>query len=373
MNKIVIYSGRFHPFHKGHKASYDYLTKQFGKDNVYVAASGAMAPLTSPFSFEEKKAMAEKLGVPADRFIMVKNPYQAKEITNQIGNPENTALVYALSEKDIDRFQFTKKDGTPGYIQPYPKDEAHLKDMTQHSYAFLTPTVKFKIAGKDLDSASAIRKLYIDSDDAGKNKILRDLYGVADKDLKALFDRKLGVTEELSRIMTTLKEGVADNHDKNMRKVELALAMEREVKAIEEANLENARVVNTEKGHRILPGGGMGSWDFNGLRKSVVDTLDQVAGFIRGGQLEVAYNLAYRPGAALEKKLEALSLYDQWNDLHGNKVLPMDAEIDLTKPETTDDYIEEAWSDKYKKSIDCNNPKGFSQKAHCAGRKKKSK
>ena len=30
----------------------------------------------------------------------------------------------------------------------------------------------------------------------------------------------------------------------------------------------------------------------------------------------------------------------------------------------------EGWSDKYKKSIDCNNPKGFSQKAHCAGRKR---
>ena len=28
------------------------------------------------------------------------------------------------------------------------------------------------------------------------------------------------------------------------------------------------------------------------------------------------------------------------------------------------------WSKKYKKSIDCNNPKGFSQKAHCAGKKK---
>ena len=28
-------------------------------------------------------------------------------------------------------------------------------------------------------------------------------------------------------------------------------------------------------------------------------------------------------------------------------------------------------SDKYKKSINCANPKGFSQKAHCAGRKKK--
>ena len=34
------------------------------------------------------------------------------------------------------------------------------------------------------------------------------------------------------------------------------------------------------------------------------------------------------------------------------------------------DHIDEKWSIKYKKSIDCSNPKGFSQKAHCAGRKK---
>ncbi len=32
--------------------------------------------------------------------------------------------------------------------------------------------------------------------------------------------------------------------------------------------------------------------------------------------------------------------------------------------------INEKWSDKYKRSINCSNPKGFSQKAHCAGRKK---
>lgn len=30
------------------------------------------------------------------------------------------------------------------------------------------------------------------------------------------------------------------------------------------------------------------------------------------------------------------------------------------------------WSEKYKKSINCNNPKGFSQKAHCQGKKKKN-
>ena len=32
--------------------------------------------------------------------------------------------------------------------------------------------------------------------------------------------------------------------------------------------------------------------------------------------------------------------------------------------------LDEKWSQKYKKSINCANPRGFSQKAHCAGRKK---
>ena len=32
-----------------------------------------------------------------------------------------------------------------------------------------------------------------------------------------------------------------------------------------------------------------------------------------------------------------------------------------------------SWSDKYKRSIDCDNPKGFSQRSHCQGKKKKLK
>lgn len=34
------------------------------------------------------------------------------------------------------------------------------------------------------------------------------------------------------------------------------------------------------------------------------------------------------------------------------------------------EQVDEEWSEKYKRSINCNNPKGFSQRAHCAGRKK---
>ncbi len=35
-----------------------------------------------------------------------------------------------------------------------------------------------------------------------------------------------------------------------------------------------------------------------------------------------------------------------------------------------DDILNEKWSKKYKRSIDCSNPQGFSQRAHCQGRKK---
>lgn len=34
------------------------------------------------------------------------------------------------------------------------------------------------------------------------------------------------------------------------------------------------------------------------------------------------------------------------------------------------EFVNEKWSEKYKRSIDCSHPKGFSQRAHCAGRKK---
>jgi len=47
------------------------------------------------------------------------------------------------------------------------------------------------------------------------------------------------------------------------------------------------------------------------------------------------------------------------------------AKTGAAKPTYVKTDVKEEWSDKYKKSIDCDNPKGFSQKAHCQGRKKK--
>lgn len=77
------------------------------------------------------------------------------------------------------------------------------------------------------------------------------------------------------------------------------------------------------------------------------------------GKRVVAKNV---PTSALDALLAKLS------DKFG--VRDTDFEWTATDTRVSEDYVEEKWSQKYKKSINCANPKGFSQRAHCAGRKK---
>jgi hypothetical protein len=204
MNYLVIYPGRFHPFHLGHKASYDWLTQQFGENSVYVASSSVQDPETSPFEFDDKVKMATKLGVPPGHIINVKNPYQATEITSNLSDEEkaNTVLVFAVSEKDAKRFNFApKKDGSPSYLQPLPANKKGLKPMTKQGYIAITPTVTFRVKGADANSASQIRKLYLDGNDIDRVQIITDLYGSADPEIKDVFDQRLGVNEPAEGII----------------------------------------------------------------------------------------------------------------------------------------------------------------------------
>ena len=77
------------------------------------------------------------------------------------------------------------------------------------------------------------------------------------------------------------------------------------------------------------------------------------------GRRVVAKNV---PTTALDALLAKLS----------DKFGVRDSDFEWTATDTTvsEDYVEEKWSQKYKSSINCAHPKGFSQRAHCAGRKK---
>lgn len=208
MNYLVIYPGRFHPFHRGHKASYDWLVKKFGEGSVYIATSDVQNPEDSPFSYSDKVAMTTRLGIPASRVVQVKNPYRADEIIGSLSAEEKqtTALIFAVSEKDTARFNFKpKKDGSPSYLQPLPENLKKLKPMLEHGYIAITPTVNFRVKRVDADSASAIRKMYLDGNDNDRNQIITDLYGEPDAEIKKIFDQKLGA-DVLDKTVTYGKE-----------------------------------------------------------------------------------------------------------------------------------------------------------------------
>ena len=69
--------------------------------------------------------------------------------------------------------------------------------------------------------------------------------------------------------------------------------------------------------------------------------------------------------------------YDVWPSAYASGALVKCRKVGAAnwgnKSNESEEPIEEKWSDDYKKSIDCNNPKGFSQKAHCDARKKRQR
>ena len=75
----------------------------------------------------------------------------------------------------------------------------------------------------------------------------------------------------------------------------------------------------------------------------------------------------------LNNKLFPFKVKPAWHpvfELSGCKIF-LDAKI-VDEEDEEEEELTEKWSEKYKKSINCNNPKGFSQKAHCAGKHKKN-
>ena len=346
MNYLVIFPGRFHPFHLGHKASYDYLVNKYGADAVYVATSDKQAPVTSPFSYSDKVAMMTKLGIPASHVVKVQNPYRATEITDNL-SPEqraDTALIFAVSTKDAERFNFKpKKDGSPSYMQPLPASLKKLRPMTKAAYIDITPTVNFKVRGQDANSATVVRQLFIDGNDSDRDQIITDLYGAPDSSLRDMFKKQLGITDHVVKMMQECRRiGTARS---------LAL-MERIIREERAVLREFAPVEPRDDDGDIPPA----VYELANRWWNNTDDQDRIAMVLRS----MGWDIQQSDG---EEDVCQLTYRD------GSVYYLNDGEFDPELYETAD-YIEEKWSQKYKRSINCSHPKGFSQKAHCAGRKK---
>ena len=158
---IAIYPGRFQPMGRHHYATYKALADQFGPENTFIATSNKMGP-KSPLDFEEKKKIMVAHGVPADKIVMTRNPYQALEITKDF-DPDATSVVFAVGGKDMresPRFAnldgFTKK-GTPAYYKTYKPGE-ELVGLGKHGYITVAPHVEIDVPGFGEMSGTTLRQ-----------------------------------------------------------------------------------------------------------------------------------------------------------------------------------------------------------------------
>ena len=207
---IVVYGGGFQPFHAGHMSSYEQAKSAFPSADFYVAASNDTK--NRPIPFKDKQFLAQQAGVK-DKFVQVSQPVNPTEILSHY-NPKKDILILVRSERDP--VNYTKKDGSPAYYQPFKslKECVPFNPEGGHGYIFVTKKHVFKVNGEEVYSGSQIRSKYAKADDKGKHAIIKDLYPKASNPakVKKMLDKYIGglkedINESFAEILT---EGVHD-------------------------------------------------------------------------------------------------------------------------------------------------------------------
>jgi len=330
MKKIVIMPGGFHPFHAGHLSLYNAAKQAFPDAEVFVAATDDTS--TRPFPFQVKEKLAQLAGVDPGHFVKVKSPFSAKEITQHF-DPDTTELIFVRSEKDRNKPPQAggiKKSGEPAYLQPLTRD---VQPMSKHAYMTYLPTVEF---GPGITSATEIRTAWPGLNDKRKQAMVMSLY-----------PKTQGNPALVQNVIKMLDTAIGNGPEQ----------------------------INE----------GMGSWLISKLAnlavKSGAVSQEQFQGWlaenveeVRMEMMEYLRDHPYRSVIApkiniMMDRLKEVETPEQFSQ--GVRIVSEFLNHAVRLEESDPDYIEEKWSQKYKRSIDCSHPKGFSQRAHCAGRKKK--
>jgi hypothetical protein len=282
---VVLYPGRFQPFHLGHREVFASLQNKFGRDSVFIATSNKTELPKSPFNFSDKTVFMNAAGISSDRILEVSSPYKLPEQFN----PANTIFIVAVGAPDRDRLKpdSLKKDGNPSYFKTFT-NISECTTADQHGYVIIAEERHkvIEINGQKVDVSHGTQSRAawnsVRNDPKQRSQFLLQMYGRDDPELGRILDKiPTNVNEEAAGV------GVVKN-SKDPRYVMATMGDDNDVTAA------------------TLP------------------------------RMMAGYHLTKK-----YKKLKE--------------------EIDVLK---------EKWSAKYKRSINCNNPRGFSQRAHCQGRKK---
>jgi hypothetical protein len=296
MKKIVIMPGGFHPFHAGHMALYNAAREAFPSADVFVAATDDTSG--RPFPFKTKKFLAQQAGVPGNRFIRVKSPFRAEEIT-QMYDPDDTALIFVRSEKDAQKppqAGGVKKDGSAAYLQPYKRNG--LEPFSRHGYMAYLPTVQF---GPGMTSATEIRAKWLEMSPEEKIGLVKVLYpGAAAKDAAA--GKIVAMLDEIMGGQPEVKEAVLIN--------------------------------DPDAGHQIRPDGGMGTWDEQSLRSNLSRKFASMLDMLKSGDYEKLHYVLEK-GQVVDYMVRALAEYQAFMKKQGRRPMARGREINMT------DYLDE--------------------------------
>ena len=190
-NVVVIYPGRFQPMGRHHAATYKALVEKYGADKVFVATSNVVKPPNSPLSFDQKKSIMMKHGIPGNQIVQTKNPYQAQEVLQNF-DPETTSVVFAVGKKDMQsspRFANlggVRKDGKPAYLRKWGSDET-VAPFKQHGYVTVAPHVALDIPGIGEMSGTTLRQALAKADP----QTFENIMGFFDEDISQMLQSKL--------------------------------------------------------------------------------------------------------------------------------------------------------------------------------------
>ena len=423
--------GGFHPFHAGHAALYQSAVEAFPGAEVFVAATNDTS--TRPFPFAIKEKLAKLAGVAPGHFVQVKSPFRAEEITAQF-DPAKDRLIFVRSEKDANKppqAGGNKKDGSPAYLQPLA-GQTNIRPFAEHAYMAYLPTVEFgpgMTSATEIRTAwptlSAKHKVALVMSMYPTTQRNRKLAATVVKLLDTAMGGEQGVAEgQLTEFSPGASGQGGDDTGDDPYKYPNPTPYSRSINFFGqfEADHFDKEDVNDATGEF------KGYWNYDGKPRLIAyfkfndpaktDSDDpgmgwyyepQNEGVAEGSdkkeatrRIQKMLNDKYKANLDVDGILGPLTLKSinkfipdarteladepnkttavQGKKVKEQNVAEMDGQNfvggmtasyqDQENQPIDEDYIDEKWSKKYKSSINCANPKGFSQKAHCAGRKK---
>jgi len=193
---VIIYPGRFQPFHRGHYEVYKSLVEKYGEDRVFISTSDKTEPGKSPFNFDDKKTMMTKMfDIDPEHVIKAeKSPYNPEEFVKKL--PPGTPIVFAIGQKDAERMK--------GFVS-MPNDIQQMSGFDTKAYAMTVPMID----GAEEVSGEAARAMFASDNEEGKQELFRRMYGRDNPELLAYISQQTAKSAKEAQAILTQKQAKA--------------------------------------------------------------------------------------------------------------------------------------------------------------------